>query len=439
MAANEALKQIPVAVEHVPGAQKLHPLRRVAQYLTLLVLVLIPTTGLFRIDPVDGAFVVLDHQVWFSDIFLVLGFWIFIASLLVIMYSLVGAVFCGWMCPQNTVSEWANNLTRKLLGRRAKVMDVSGKKMQVASRRGSMLNYAILGGAILLASMFYALIPLLYFYPPEVIWSFVTFHEDPRLAGSLHWIYFVCVAVMVLDIAVIRHLMCKYMCIYRVWQHSFKTRDTLHISYDSSRSDHCATCRYCVDACFLDIDPRQPEVFDSCVNCGECIAACDELHSKSKRLQGPGLLRFMIGDERRGEYRGAVGSFFSRAKAAVMFTVLGAFLFGVGLVTYAPASFTVYRGEGWQGDKVLEYRINIAHKIYHPENMRISIEGLDAGAYSLAASEVHFDSVGRKDVALTLNPALPKGLYRFKVRVRSDNGWSDEFEVRHYAPGVKHG
>ncbi|HXH71365.1 MAG TPA: 4Fe-4S binding protein [Mariprofundaceae bacterium] len=438
MAANEALKQIPVAVEHVPGAQKLHPLRRASQYLTLLILVLIPTTGLFRIDPVDGAFVLLDHQVWFSDIFLVLGFWIFVASLLVMMYSLVGAVFCGWMCPQNTVSEWANDLTRKLLGRRAKMMDMSGKKMQVAARRGSMLNYVILGAAILAASMFYALIPLLYFYPPDVIWSFLTFHEDARLAASLHWIYFVCVAVMVLDIAVIRHLMCKYMCIYRVWQHSFKTRDTLHVAYDTSRTDHCVTCRYCVDACFLDIDPRQTEVFDSCVNCGECISACDELHAKSKKLSGPGLLRFVIGDEQKGAYRGAIGSFFSRAKAATMFTLLGASLFVAGLMSYAPAWFTVYRGESWQGDQVLEYRVNIANKVYRPVDMHIKVEGLAADAYTLAASKVHFDSVGRKDIVLRLSPSLPKGIYRFKVRVDSASGWSDEFEVHHFAPGAKH-
>lgn len=439
MSANEALKEIPVSVEHVPGARKLHPLRRASQYLTLLLMVLIPTSGLFRIDPVDGAFVVLHHQVWFSDMFIVLGFWIMAASLLVIFYSLVGAVFCGWMCPQNTVSEWANDLTRKLLGRRAKMMDMSGERMQVAARRGSVLHYVVLGSALLLASMFYALIPLLYFYPPQAIWSFLTFQEDARLAGSLHWIYFVCVAVMFLDIAVIRHLMCKYMCIYRVWQHSFKTRDTLHISYDTSRSDHCATCHYCVDACFLDIDPRQPEVFDSCVNCGECITACDELHSKSKKLQGPGLLRFVIGDEQKGKYRGAIGSFFSRARAAILFTLGGAAMLTVGIVGYAPANFTVYRGEAWQGNKVLEYRINIANKLYHPEDMHIRVDGLDPGAYSLEASEVHFDTVGRKDIALRLSPTLSKGLHRFSVHVDSTSGWSDEFEVMHYAPGVSHG
>lgn len=256
MSANESLKQIPIRQEHVPGATVLNPARRAVQAFTLLLLIVIPLSGLFRIDVQAGGFILLDRQVWFSDIFIVMGFWIFIASLLVMIYSLVGSVFCGWMCPQNSVSEYANWVTMKLLGRRAQMMDVTGERMQVARRKRSPLNYVVLAIALLLPAMLAALIPLLYFFPPSAIWSFVTFTEDADLAGSLYWIYFVCVAVFMLDIVVMRHLMCKYMCIYRVWQHSFKTRETLHIHYDSARSDHCSSCHYCVDACFLDIDPR---------------------------------------------------------------------------------------------------------------------------------------------------------------------------------------
>jgi len=436
--ANEALKQIPVRVERAAN-RNLHLWRRLSQYLTLLILIAIPVSGLFRIDPVAGAFVLLDRQVWFSDIFIVMGFWIFVASLLVMMYSLVGAVFCGWMCPQNTVSEWANTLTRQLLGRRANIMDISGARMQVAERRRSLFNKGVLGIALLLAAMLYALIPLLYFYPPEAIWSFVTFREDARLATSLHWIYFVCVAVMLLDIAVIRHLMCKYMCIYRVWQHSFKTGDTLRIEYDAGRSDHCSRCHYCVDACFLDLDPRQAEVFDSCVNCGECISACDNLHEKSKKMQGPGLLRFAIGDREGKRRRGAVGSFFARAKTATAFTVLGGMLFVAGLASYQPEWFTVELAKKESGNDGLEYRINVAHKLYSPEEMQIHIEGLEPAMYSLESERVRFATVGREDVKLHLSGDLAKGLHRFYVVIESAEGWRESFEVRHYARGGSHG
>jgi len=436
MSANEALKNIPIQQEHVPGATTLHPARRTVQYLTLLILVLIPLSGLFRFDMQAGGVILLDRQVWFSDIFIIMGFWVFIASLLIMMYSLVGSVFCGWMCPQNTASEYANMLTYKLLGRRAEMMDMSGDKMQVAARRQSLLNYLLLGLGLLLPAMLYALIPLLYFFPPSAIWSLVTFTEDPQLAGSLYWIYMVCVAVFLLDIAVIRHLMCKYMCIYRVWQHSFKTRETLHIHYDKQRSDHCETCHYCVDSCFLDIDPRQTEVFDSCVNCGECVVACDELHSKSKKLHGPGLLRFVLGAENRpGENRGSVASFFARAKASSMATVLGGVLFVIGIAGYQTDEFSVYRSEAWHGAKVLDYRINIAHKVYQPTDISFRIEGIDPAVYQLEKNKVHFDSAGRQDIKLHINESLPKGLYRFHVFARADDGWSGVFDVTHFAPG----
>jgi len=432
MSANDALSKISVVEEHVPGAKILHPLRRYVQLGTLLLLVLIPASGLFRIDPGSGI-VMLDRQVWFSDIFILMGFWMFIASLLIMMYSLVGAVFCGWLCPQNTVSEWANTMTEKLLGRRALMMDISGDRMQVAVRRKSLLNYLALGVLLFGASLVYALIPMFYFYPPQLIWSFVTFQSDPSLANGLGWIYMVCVFVLFTDITVIRHLMCKYMCIYRVWQHSFKTRETLHISYEASRSDHCASCHYCVDSCFLDLDPRQPELFDSCVNCGACVVACDELHSKSKKLDGPGLLRLTLGDEWKGKYRGMVGSFFNRARTATMATIIGALAFTYGVVTYEPASFSVYRADTNQGEKILDYRINIAYKINQPENMHIRIEGLAQNDFSIEKHDVHFSGFGRQDVGLHIRDGLSKGLHRFRVVVTADSGWTKTFQVVHLA------
>lgn len=437
MSANEMLKQIPVQQEHVPGATVLHPARRAVQYLTLLVLVLIPISGLFRFDLSVGAIIVLDRQVWFSDILIVMGFWVFIASLLVMMYSLVGSVFCGWACPQNTASEYANMLTSKLLGRRADMMNMTGEQMKVAVRKQSMLNYFLLGLGLLLPSMLYALIPLLYFFPPSAIWSFVTFTDDAQLASSLYWIYLVSVAIFLLDISVIRHLMCKYMCIYRVWQHSFKTRETLHIHYDKQRSDHCATCHYCVDSCFLDIDPRKTEVFDSCINCGECVTACDELHSKSKKLQGPGLLSFVLGAENSGaeKNRGSVASFFVRAKVSSIATLMGGALFVTGIVGYQNDEFSVYRSEAWQGAKILDYRINVAHKLYHPTDISLHLEGLDVDVYHLEKNRIHFDTAGRQDVKLHINESLPKGLYRFRVFAKADDGWSGVFDVTHFAPG----
>ncbi|MCI0507388.1 MAG: 4Fe-4S binding protein, partial [Gammaproteobacteria bacterium] len=243
MRSNDSLSGIPITTETPKTSMRLHWQRRMLQFFTIAVAILIPAAGLFRIDPVAGAFVVLDRQIWWSDFFLVFGFWLVIASGLVLLYSTVGTAFCGWSCPQNSLSEWANYLTQKLLGKRAEV-SLTGEKMKVGANKNTWTNWLILGISFLAAAMFFALIPLFYFYPPAVIWSFATFQQDARLAESLHFIYFVFVAVIFLDIAFIRHFWCRFMCIYKVWQHGFKTQHTLHIAYDSSRSTICEKCNY---------------------------------------------------------------------------------------------------------------------------------------------------------------------------------------------------
>ncbi|MDX8404739.1 MAG: 4Fe-4S dicluster domain-containing protein [Mariprofundus sp.] len=435
--ANDALNNISIRQESVRGARVLHPARRTVQYLTLLILIVIPVSGFFRIDLAAGCVTLLDRQVWFSDILILLGLWVCVASSLVLMYSVVGSVFCGWMCPQNTAAEYANKLTARLLGRSADMMDISGEQMQVAARKKSVLNYVLLAIGLLLPAMLYALIPLLYFFPPSVIWSFITFSSDVQMHGSLYWIYTIFVSLFLLDIAVIRHLLCKHMCMYRVWQESFKKKQTLHIHYDEQRSDDCTSCHYCVDSCFLDIDPRKTEVFDGCINCGECVTACDSLHSKSKKLQGPGLLRFAMGNKKGvAEGRSTVLSCLTQSKLALMAMLAGGVLFMLGLMMYQTNEFSVYYNAQTEQGGVSDYRINIAHKLYRPATVTLQIKGLDGGYYSLEKDTVNFDDAGRQDVLLHINTSLPKGLYRFVVVARSDDGWTSRFKVSHFVSGT---
>jgi len=437
MAAREPLKQKAVQLEHVSGARFLHPARRMVQYITLLIIILIPLSGLFRVDMEMGGVVMLDHQVWFSDITIVLGMWLFLASLLMVSYAMVGSAFCGWMCPQNTASEFANMLTRKLLGRRANMMDLSGNKMQVSVRRQSSLNYILLAIGLIVPAALYALIPLLYFNPPSVIWSFLTFSEVARQTGSLYWIYLIFLALFLIDIAAVRHLLCKNFCFYRVWQQSFQSSESLRVAYDKQRSDDCADCHFCADACYLDIDPRQIRAFDGCVNCGECVTACDVLHNKSRKRSGAGLLRFIHGGRQPLARTTPLAAFFRRTKKPLLATLAGALLFATGVLTYQSDDFSVYHiAEGSSG-QVLDYRINIAHKLLHPTTVRLRVEGLNPSEYQLDRDTVHFDTAGRADVVLHIQPSLSKGLHRIRVLASADDGWSGHFDVTHFSQGKR--
>jgi polyferredoxin len=427
------LAGIPIVTADARAGRRLHSVRRSVQIATLLIAILIPMSGLFRIDPVDGAFVVLDRQIWFADFFLVVGLWLAVSSLLVMTYSLVGTAFCGWSCPQNTLAEWANAMTRKLLGKRAEV-SLDGKPMKVSSGKDKWLNWLILGMVFLAAAALAALVPLLYFYAPEMVWMFVTFQSDPRLAGSLYWIYSIFVLILFLDIAFIRHFWCRFMCVYRVWQHTFKTRETLHVAHDKSQPDECAHCNFCETSCYIGIDPRRTEVYDACINCGECITACSSI--RSARKTGTSLLRFAVGEAGSPAAvdfrRTNVGSILLRVPWSLLLTTLGLGLFAWGIWSYQPYQFSVYRAEILQGERISDYRISLANKLYRPAVLGIEVEGLPQDAYVMDATQVSFISAGRQDVNLHIKSGLPPGLHPVLVHVNGADGRRESFRVQHF-------
>jgi polyferredoxin len=436
MSSNKTLGEIPVVVESRKPGNKLHWQRRAFQLSVLALLVIIPMSGLFRIDPIQGAFVMLGRQIWFSDFGIVFGFWVMVACLLAMLYSMMGTVFCGWACPQNTLSEWANLMTHRLLGKRAD-LSLDGTPMQLSAAKNKTLNWAILILLCMGVSALMALIPLFYFYQPQLIWKFVTFQHDAGLAPSLHWIYTIFFLVILVDITMIRHFMCRFMCIYKVWQHTFKTRQTLHVAYDDTRANECAKCNYCVSSCFLGIDPRKTDIYDTCINCGECITACNTLQAR-KHSGKEGLLKFAMG-ERQGQsfsyFKTNMNDLFSRATWSFPIFLVGLLMVAWGFWDYQRYHIAVYRADTLQGDKIVDYRISVANKFYEPTRLYVAVEGLKQGEYTLQTRQVDFDTAGRINVGLNISPDLPKGLHPVLVHVKSEDGWEDTFRIQHFSSG----
>jgi len=429
MSGNDSLSQIPIAVEPAAPLASYHWRRRFAQFLFIALLIIIPVSGLLRIDVVAGAFVVLDRQIWWADFFLVFGLWLLLASAAVMLYSTVGTAFCGWACPQNSLSEMANQWTYRLLGKRAD-LSVAGEKMKVAARKNRWMNWVLLGAILLVMSMVMALIPLFYFYPPGVVWSFVTFQDDPRLADSLHYIYTIFVLVFLVDVSFIRHFWCRFMCVYRVWQHGFKTHQTLRITYDESRRESCEKCNYCTTVCFIGIDPRNTDMYDSCINCGECIDACNRVQAKKGATS---LLAF----SGRAKSRGAgaarnLASMSQRMRWTLPFSLLGLSMFVYGLLDYQQYHLAVYRADTNHGVAIQDYRVAVSHKLYRPATLTVSVKGLDEADFMLSENQLEFDSAGRIDLGLHIRSTLAPGLYSFLVEVAAADGWRDSYRVQHF-------
>jgi len=253
-----------------------------------------------------------------------------------------------------------------------------------------------------------------------------------RLAGSLYWIYTVFVFIAFANIAVVRHYVCRYMCIYRIWQFLFKTRDTLHIEYDAQRGEECSTCNFCTTVCPVDIDPRNTATYDSCTNCGECISACDSLYSK---YNVKGLLHYKFGkrtDKEEIKSRVSLTSFKSRVAWILPIFVVGFSMFTWGLISYDPYHISVYRADILHGDRIQNYRINIANKRYEPATVKFSVSGISDEMYQLEADQISFETATRKDLNLHINEALDSGLYTIKVTAVSQDGWEDNYDFQHY-------
>lgn len=302
-----------------------HWKRKLTQALTLAIFILVPASGIFRIDLTTASFVVFGQTVEWSNSTLMFGLAMMVATAPIITYMTIGTVWCGWACPQNMLSEWANKLTQRFLGKRASV-DID-QTLQVAASKNKPLNWVILTLIFLAAAMVLAIIPFFFFFSPSEVWALVTFDSSSKLATFMRRLYYFSAFLVFLDIAVIRHFFCDYICVYRIGQRIFKTKDALHVEYDASRSADCAKCNYCATNCITGIEPTNLAVYDSCINCGECIDACNRLHAKKGET---GLLNFAIGKET------GPTSFWSKARAVIArFNWLVGAFFTVGVLVFS--------------------------------------------------------------------------------------------------------
>jgi hypothetical protein len=239
----------------------------------------------------------------------------------------IGTVWCGWACPQNLLSELANNLTYKLLGKRASVV-VDGEGLKVADAKNKILNWGMLAITFLVVALILALIPFFFFFSITEVLSFFSYDSGAKLSSFMQRLYFFTVFLIFIDIAVVRYFMCDYACLYRIGQKMFKTQDALHVIYDESRSVECLKCNYCATPCITGIEPTHIKKYDTCINCGECIDACNRLHDKTG---AKGLLDFKLGN---GGSNATWGGKISSVFAGFNWLIGGFFVLGIVMMTW---------------------------------------------------------------------------------------------------------
>ncbi len=365
--------------------------RTVTEYGFLLLLFIIPLSGLFRIDLARGIFLAGGYEIWWSDFFIILPFWFMLILGMLMLYTLFGMVFCGWLCPQNTLSEFSTKVIQHFLGKRAKIgldsIDQENQKIKQKKMKNP-LNWVAVGVIFLIVSMLAAFIPLPFFFSLDDIAKIFSGEGDAHVLST----YWIGVGVIFLDIAFIRHFWCKFLCVYAVWQYFFHSKGTLHLQFAKEREGECAQCTLCRSACFLGIDPRKTDVYTHCINCGECIDACEDI---KKRAGESSLLSFHIGVEENdkinkcGEEKSKAGVrtlkelWKSLRVPFALFLFVGSF-FLYGLSTYQDFHISLVQ-DVRDGSHSLalsqKYRIKMANKSNSDKLFRFHIEGIEPEDY----------------------------------------------------------
>lgn len=259
---------------------KIKILRRITQILTILLIIAIPVLnkrgitvitgslysfaieGIWITDPLSGIQVVIST--FTADITLLLS------MLIPVFLALtLGRVFCSWACPQNTISEVFDYLSRRL--RLKRVFSVSPAGLP---------RYIIM--VILIA-----LVPLLGFpvanliSAPGIISVQVTklFYEgmvgvETGLIGI----------IVIAEVFLIRRVWCNYVCPVGSFLGIFRFKKTMKVLYKEDAEHVCGKCLECVKACQLGLNPMEGRIYPLCHNCGDCVVACERIKGKGKPL-----------------------------------------------------------------------------------------------------------------------------------------------------------
>jgi cytochrome c oxidase accessory protein FixG len=247
---------------------------------------------------------------------------------IILLTSIVGRVWCGWMCPQTVFMEmlfrkieYAIEGSHSMHRRRDKAAPSWDRRRRKLLKHSIFLALSFVLGNVFLGYIIGgdALIELIA-DPPQMHVAGLTAMVLFSLA--FYWLY-----------ASFREQFCTFLCPYARLQSVLLDDDSIAVIYDGPRGEprgkkskrpdpnvpppgDCVDCGICVQVCPTGIDIRDGAPQLECINCAACIDGCDAVMRKLDRPTG--LIRYasnrMIQERRR---------FQLRPRAVVYIVILG--------------------------------------------------------------------------------------------------------------------
>ncbi|MEA5556247.1 cytochrome c oxidase accessory protein CcoG [Nodularia spumigena] len=321
--------------------------------------------------------------------------------------SLFGRVWCGWACPQTVYMEFVFRPIERLLTGKP---GATKKNWLVSSGFGRLLKPVV----FLLVAMYLAHTFLAYFVGVEqlAVWVRRSPFEHP---GSF-LVMLAVTGLMLFDFGYFREQTCIVACPYGRFQSVLLDRDSVIVAYDSKRGEprgkrrasprksatrdvalpvlaisgvgtgeqaastpevgDCVDCKLCVTTCPTGIDIRNGLQME-CINCAQCIDACDAVMTKLDRPTG--LIRY---SSQRALEEGTRRVVRPRTLIYSLLIVLLISLFGYALSTRSTATVIVVRGRGApfsqmpDGEITNRMSIKITNRTAVTTNYALRIEGI---------------------------------------------------------------
>lgn len=251
---------------------------------------------------------------------------LFIAVFLGIAYR-YGRVYCGWLCPHFSAVEALNTLLHRACGKLSLWDRTTTPRQGIEPAARWWPLFAL---SCLIMGFLWAITLLTYLLPPKDMWGGL-------ITGtlSINPLRFLGVATLLftLEFAFARHLFCRFGCAVGLFQSLVWMANPrgMVVAFTRERARDCKTCREethlaptahestaltalpgnaCDATCPMRLRPRNVKrLMFSCVQCGQCLTACDATHTAQHRTP---TLQWEIGEaalretlrQRRDELQG---------------------------------------------------------------------------------------------------------------------------------------
>ncbi|WP_326537163.1 cytochrome c oxidase accessory protein CcoG [Pseudorhodoferax sp.] len=359
-----------------------------------------------------------------QDFIYLAGLLVISALALFLFTAVAGRLWCGFSCPQTVYTEIFLWIERRIEGDRSARMKLDAAPLSLEKLVKKWFKHI----AWIVFALWTGFTFVGYFTPVrELAMSFITTRMGP---WEVFWVLFYGLATYG-NAGFLREQVCKYMCPYARFQSAMFDRDTLVVSYDSTRGEprgsrprhadpvarglgSCIDCTLCVQVCPTGIDIRKGLQYE-CIGCGACADVCDGVMDKMGYARG--LVKFTTQQGlARGWSRAQIWRRVLRPRVLVYAGVLLAISLGlaVSLALRTPFKVDVVRDRGAMARIVAGgaienvYRLQIMNATESHQRFAIGASGLP-GLVVTSEPEVEVDATASRWVAVRLQVPQQSG------------------------------